>query len=198
MSCSDHDPLLYWRVRRWSGVLVVKHLLSAAVVAGLVAAPLPATAEASLAAYDAVREGLVAVWDELPLSVRNVELVDGTPRGLGQYERRTSRTYKPDEPVIVYAELYGYGVTLPANGGYIRELTADLALVDASGAVRANQVAFWTSSETFEVRPLEMHLSFSAGLSAFPPGDYTLRFTVHDAAGGKQASFDVPVTLEAE
>jgi len=47
-------------------------------------------------------------------------------------------------------------------------------------------------------RPLEMNLSFSATLSAFPPGDYLLRFTVHDKAFGKQVSFDVPITITAK
>ena len=61
-------------------------------------APFPAIAETSLPAYDAVREALVAVWDELPLSVRNATLVTGTPKGFGQYERRTSNSFKPGRP----------------------------------------------------------------------------------------------------
>jgi hypothetical protein len=180
----------------------VRHLLTPVLVAALGAAtllgPLPATAETSLFAYDAVREALVTVFEELPLSIRNATLVSGTPKGLGQYERRIDRVFTPDEPVTVYAELYGYGVTSKASGGYVRGLSADLALVDGTGAVRANQIGFWSSSEEFETRPLEMHLSFSATLSAFPPGDYVLRFTVHDKAFGKQASFDIPITLKAK
>jgi hypothetical protein len=176
----------------------VKQLVCAALGALALLAPLPAAAETSLTAYDAVRRALVAVWDELPLSVRNATLVDGTPRGLGQYDKRAGNSFAPDEPVTVYAELYGYGVSAKASGGYVRELSADLALVDATGAVRANQIGFWHSSETFEARPLEMHLSFSATLSAFPPGAYTLRFTVHDASSDAQTSFDLPIVLAGE
>ncbi len=175
----------------------MKHLLCAALAALGLCAALPAMAETSLTAYDAVRRALVAVWDELPLTVRNITLVTGTPKGFGQYDKRAGNSFRPDEPVTVYAELYGYGVASKAGGGYVRELSADLALVDATGAVRANQIGFWQSSETFEQRPLEMHLSFSATLSAFPPGDYTLRFTVHDASHDEQVSFDVPIVLAA-
>ena len=160
--------------------------------------PFAAQAQTSLTAYDAVRDALVAVWDELPLSVRNATLVDGTPRAFGQYDRRSGNSFKPDEPVTVYAELYGYRVSPRANGGYIRSLRADLALVDATGAVRANQIGFWASEEVFEHRPLEMQLSFSATLSAFPPGSYTLRFTVHDESVSSQTSFDVPIVLAGE
>lgn len=174
----------------------MRHFLIAALSAATLCAPLPALADASLSTYDAVRTALIAVWDEMPLTIRNATLVSATPKGFGQYERRASRAFKPDEPVVVYAELYGYGVAPKASGGYVRELRADLALVDAAGAVRANQIGFWSSSEEFETRPLEMHLSFSATLSAFPPGEYTLRFTVHDQAGGKDVSFDLPIVLE--
>ena len=52
-----------------------------------------------------------------------------------------------------------------------------------------------SSFEEFDRIPLEMHLSFSATLSAFPPGDYTLRFTVHDEAFDEETSFDVPIVL---
>ena len=180
----------------------MRHLLTPVLLAALGAAtllsPLPAAAETSLSAYDAVRQALIAVFEELPLSVRNATLVKGTPKGLGQYERRSDRVFTPDEPVTVYAELYGYGVTGTASGGFVRDLSADLALVDSTGAVRANQIGFWSSSEEFAIRPLEMHLSFSATLSAFPPGDYLLRFTVHDKAFGKQVSFDIPITLKAK
>lgn len=175
----------------------VRQLLIAALSAASLCAPLPALADASLSTYEAVRTALIAVWDEMPLTIRNATLVSGTPRGFGQYERRSERTFKPDEPVVVYAELFGYGVTDRASGGYVRSLAADLALVDASGAVRANQIDFWGSEEVFETRPLEMHLSFSATLSAFPPGEYTLRFTVRDASTSEAVSFDVPIVLEA-
>jgi hypothetical protein len=174
------------------------HILGAALGVLALAAPVPTAAQTSLSAYDAVREALVAVWDELPLSVRGATLVEGTPAGLGQFQRRSGNAFKPDEAVTVYAELYGYGVLPRADGGYVRELSADLALVDATGAVRANQIGFWRSSEVFAHRPLEMHLSFSATLSAFPSGDYTLRFTVHDEALDRQASFELPIVLSGE
>ena len=95
----------------------MRHLLIAALGAATLLAPLPVSAETGLTAYDAVRRALVAVWDELPLTVRNATLVEGTPKGFGQYDRRAGNSFKPDEAVTVYAELYGYGVTSKASGG---------------------------------------------------------------------------------
>jgi hypothetical protein len=176
----------------------LKHLIRAASLAALCCASLPALSETSFAAYQAVREALVAVWDELPLTVMNATLVTGTPKGFGQFERRASAAFKLDEPVTVYAELYGYGVESIASGGYARRLAADLSLLDESGAIRANQVDFWSGEEVFAHRPLEMHLSFSATLSAFEPGSYTLRFTIHDLTKPAETSFDIPIQLGVE
>lgn len=173
----------------------MRYLIGAAMGLSALLAATPAFPQSSLGTYFAVREGLAAVWDDLPLTAYNVTLVETTPRGFGQYDRRASKAYRPDEPVIVYAELYGYAVSLPANGGYLRGLSADLALLDSTGAVRANQIGFWSDGQRFTIRPLEMHVGFSATLSAFEPGEYTLRFTVRD--GEAETSFDVPITLLA-
>lgn len=176
----------------------MKHLVRAAALVALCCAPLPALAETSFAAYQAVREALVTIWDELPLTVMNATLVAGTPKGFGQFEPRADKAFALDEPVTVYAELYGYGVESIASGGYARRLSADLSLLDESGAIRANQVDFWSGEETFTTRPLEMHLSFSATLSAFEPGSYTLRFTIHDLTTSAETSFDIPIQLGVE
>jgi hypothetical protein len=179
--------------REWEEFELTR-FVSAAMAAALLL-PLPAAAQTSLSAYQAVREALVAVWDELPLSIANAGFVSAPPLGFGQYTPREGSKFALDEPVSVYAELYGYGVETRADGSYARRLSADLALLDAGGALRANQLDFWNSEEVFAHRPLEMHLSFSATLSAFEPGAYTLRFTLHDLAGGKETSFDLPIQL---
>ena len=62
-------------------------------------APLPAAAETSLSAYDAVRQALIAVFEELPLSVRNATLVKGTPKGLGVVVRAGAPAQEA-EPVV--------------------------------------------------------------------------------------------------
>ena len=83
----------------------MRRFLIAALGAALLCAPLPASADASLSTYEAVRTALIAVWDEMPLTIRNATLVSAAPKGFGQYERRAGRSFTPDEPVTVYAEL---------------------------------------------------------------------------------------------
>lgn len=157
----------------------------------------PATAQSSLAAYQAVRDGMLAVWDELPLTALNATLTEAPAAGYGQFTPRGSNVFAPGDTVHVYAELVGYGAAATANGFYVRQLGADLALLDAAGNVRATQPDFFTSSTRSSERLLETYLSFTVTLSAFDPGDYTLRYIVHDRAGDKQTSFELPITLVA-
>ncbi len=178
-------------MRTPSTTLLAAALLATALSAG------PAPAQSSLATYTAVREGLLAVWDDLPLTALNATLTEAPAEGYGQFTRRGSNAFAAGETVHVYAELIGYGAMLTADGYSVRDLVADLMLLDAEGNVRASQPGFFSSSTRTRQRLLETYLSFTVTLSAFDPGDYTLRYIVRDQAGEKETSFDLPITLTA-
>ena len=69
--------------------------------------------------------------------------------------------------------------------------------VAPDGVTLARQPKFFSTEIASNDKLLETFLTLNATLGAFPAGDYTLHYTVHDRAGGKSASFDVPVTLVA-
>jgi hypothetical protein len=171
-----------------------KALALAAIVA---VSPMPARAEASLTAYEASRAALLAIWDELPLTIRNVALTEGAPGGYGDYTVHEGNSFKPGETIHIYAEVLGYGWRDNGDGTVSKLLDADLALVDASGATVASKQGFVTTDVRSREKLLESDLAFNVTLTAFQPGAYKLQFTVHDRASGKDAVFDVPVTLLA-
>jgi len=173
-------------------------LLRAALIAVLIAvAPAPVFAEASLNAYEASRAALLAVWEELPLTIRNVALTEGAPAGYGDYVVHEGNSFKPGETIHIYAEVLGYGWRDNGDGTVSKLLDADLALIDASGATVASKQGFVTTDVKSREKLLESDLAFNVTLTAFQPGAYKLEFTVHDRAGGKDTVFDVPVTLLA-
>src|SRR5665213_3010134 len=75
----------------------------------LAASALPAMADTSLTAYEASRQALLAIWAELPLTVRNVALTDGPPAGYGDYKGHQGNSFKAGETIEIYAEVLGYG-----------------------------------------------------------------------------------------
>jgi hypothetical protein len=176
---------------------MVTPLRSLALAALLVLAPLPALADTSLTTYEASRTALLAIWDELPLTIRNVALTEGAPAGYGDYLLHEGNSFMPGETIHVYAEVLGYGWRDNGDGTLSKLLDADLALVDAGGVTVASKPAFVTTDVRSREKLLESDLAFNVTLTAFQPGAYKLQFTVHDRAGGKDAVFDVPVTLLA-
>ncbi|HWA42942.1 MAG TPA: hypothetical protein VHA10_07010 [Hypericibacter adhaerens] len=164
----------------------------------LLAAPAaPVAAETSLTAYDAARQALLAIWTELPLTARNVTLIDGTPESYGNYTAHQGNSYRPGEPIHIYVELLGYGFKDNGDGTFSKQFDADLSLIDASGTTVAAQEKFFTSDIRSREKLLETYFTFDATLTSFAPGAYKLHYVLHDRASGKQATFEVPITLMA-
>ena len=171
--------------------------IAAAGVAALLAVPLPAVAETSLTAYEAARQALVAIWAELPLTTRNVTLTDGPASGYGNYVPHAGSTYAVGQRIEVYTEVLGYGWKDNGDGTNSELLDADLNLLSASGATLASKEKFLSAVIRSRQKALETFLTFNATLTAFDPGQYKLQFVLHDLAGGKSTTFEVPITLTA-
>jgi len=167
----------------------------AALLALAILLPLPAFADASLATYDAARDALLAVWAELPLTVRNVTLTREIAAGYGSYQPRENHAYQVGEQIHVYVEVLGYGWRDNGDGTLSSLLDADLNLLDAAGNKLATQTKFLDSEQVSRQKLLETYLTLNASLSSFEPGDYQLQFVLHDLAGHKDTIFAVPVTL---
>jgi hypothetical protein len=126
-----------------------------------------------------------------------VTLTADAPAGLGDYVAHDGNSFSPGEAIHVYAEVLGYGWRDNGDGTFSKLLDADLALVDASGTTVASKEKFVTTDVKSREKLLESYLAFNVTLSAFDPGPYKLQFKVHDRAGGKDAMFEVPITLVA-
>ena len=171
------------------------------VIVGVVAAlllPLPAGAETSLTAYEAARQALLSIWAELPLTVRNTTLTEGPATGYGNYTPRSGSEFKAGEKIEVYVEVLGYGWKDNGDGTQSELLDADLNLLNATGQTVASQEKFLTADIKSRQKLLETYLTLDATLTSFEPGAYKLQYVLHDRAGGKDATFEVPITLTGD
>ena len=167
------------------------------VLAGLapVALPAPALAQSSLNAYEAARQALLAIWAELPLTVRNATLTEVAAPSYGNYTPRASSEYRVGEQIHVYVEVLGYGWKDNGDGTQSELLDADLNLLNSQGTTVATQPKFLSADIKSRARLLETFLTLDATLTSFDPGAYKLQYVLHDRAGGKDATFEVPITL---
>lgn len=171
-------------------------VVAAALALGLML-PAPVFADTSLTAYDAARQALLAIWKELPLTVRNVTLTAEPAAGYGNYTPHEGSEYKLGEQIHVYVEVLGYGWQDNGDGTQSELLDADLSLVSASGATLATQEKFLSANIKSREKLLETYLTLDATLTSFEPGAYKLQYLLHDRAAGKDTTFEVPITLVA-
>ena len=172
--------------------------LSVAVGLSLLLLPLPAGAETSLTAYEAARQALLSIWAELPLTVRNTTLTEGPATGYGNYTPRSGSEFKAGEKIEVYVEVLGYGWKDNGDGTQSELLDADLNLLNATGQTVASQEKFLTADIKSRQKLLETYLTLDATLTSFEPGAYKLQYVLHDRAGGKDTTFEVPITLTGD
>lgn len=167
----------------------------AAVLALSLLLPAPAWAQSSLTAFEAARQALLAIWAELPLTVRNATLTETPAPSYGNYTPRASSEYRAGEQIHVYVEVLGYGWKDNGDGTQSELLDADLNLLNSQGTTVATQPKFLSADIKSRARLLETFLTLDATLTSFDPGAYKLQYVLHDRAGGKDATFEVPITL---
>jgi hypothetical protein len=172
--------------------------IAAIALATLLLSPAPASAQSSMAAYDAARTALLAIWAELPLSVRNATPTTETAKSYGNYTPYEGQSFKIGEPIHVYVEVLGYGWKDNGDGTTSELLDADLNLLDSAGTTIASQAKFLSANIVSREKLLETYLTLEATLTDFDPGEYKLQYVLHDLAGAKQTTFEVPITLTAE
>lgn len=171
----------------------MKYRVAAVLIALML--PAPALAQSSLNAYEAARQALLAIWAELPLTVRNATLTEVPAPSYGNYTPRASSEYKAGEQIHVYVEVLGYGWKDNGDGTQSELLDADLNLLNSQGTTVASQPGFLKADIKSREKLLETFLTLDATLTSFDPGAYKLQYVLHDRAGNKDATFEMPITL---
>jgi hypothetical protein len=135
-----------------------------------------------------------AVWDSVPLGFSEAVFVTGRPSGFGIFETRANAVFKSGEPMMVYAEPYGYGYG-DLDGQFTIKLTADYQLKNATGAVLTAQDNFASMSMVSHRRNKEFQLFITYKIDGLPVGDYVLVTTIRDQNSTKSGGFELPFTI---
>lgn len=120
--------------------------------------------------------------------------VTSKPTGYGMYEEKESNTFRPGETILLYIEPAGFEYeTLTGDDGdtlYRIGFTADFVLSDSEGNIVGGQQGIPTGEIISHRQNKEVFIPFTITQSApFPPGNYTITYTIYDVNSGK--SFDI-------
>lgn len=136
-----------------------------------------------------LREALVQVWNQAPLTVRNINYVADQPSAYGIYQPYDGDEFDPVNPIMLYCEPIGY--TVKKQGEiYTFALSADFSVADEQGDILGGQQNFGRWSMRSRAFNTEFMMYFTFNLKGLPPGRYKLMVTLHDLNSTKTAAFE--------
>jgi hypothetical protein len=148
----------------------------------------PAAALAAMeAAYD-------RFWADMPMQVRNAQLVESAS-GYGVFQPREGMAFKRGEPLEIYIEPLGYGYGNDGLGNKQIALTFDVALNDTAGKTLVQQRDLTKITVSSRTLNRELFNTITLNLGNTPVGRYVATFTVRDLNSAKQANFDIPFEI---
>lgn len=136
------------------------------------------------------------VWDtSTSILFRNVLLVSEPAAGVGIYNPRADEKYKVGEPVIIYAEPFGYGYGSPADGLNSMGFTVDLKVITEAGEVLGEipNLTEVTLESRYKNREFLTNLTYN--LDGITAGRYVLQTTLRDKNSDKTGTFETTIEI---
>ena len=164
-------------------------LLAAFLLAGVRQA-----AAQTLSDVQAAEQKVEDAWLKTPLTFRKALLVDKA-QGFGIYTPRASNVYAPGESILIYSEPVGYGWHDNGNGTYTFGFNVDLLVKHPDGSILGGKENFQKLILTSKARNREFMLTLNLTPDGFPPGDYVVKYTIHDVVLGKVATISQPFSI---
>lgn len=158
--------------------------------------------EALIAADDSAAAGVAAidlygqVWETATtISFRNVVLVAEAAGGFGVYNPRPDAKYKVGEPVVIYAEPYGYGFGAPGDGLYSIGFNVDLKVLSESGDILGEIPELAELDLQSRAKNYEFQANLTYNLNGVTPGKYVLQTTFRDKNSANTGMFDTTIEI---
>lgn len=140
-------------------------------------------------------EVLNLVWTKVPMGFSAVVLTSSDASGFGVFSARETNIFKPDEPILIYAEPYGFGYGDVSPGIYQIAFDVDLAVKSETGNLLAELPDIMELSLNSRRRNKEFHASITYTLTGAGPGNYVLETTLRDRNSSKSARFQTAIEI---
>lgn len=139
---------------------------------------------------EALADALRVVETAGPLRIANLTVAEDA-RGYGLYTPDSDSTIAPKSTLLLYFE--PVGITHGRDGGqWLIDLSADLAVSDAKGAVLQEEREFLTARVASRHANRELHMAMRMTGITLPEGDYLAQITLRDRIGNEQAAEQIP------
>ena len=147
-------------------------------------------------AIDAANALLATVWDSSKdIGIHQTVLVTQPAAGYGIYNPRPDEKFKGGEPILIYAEPFGFGYGSGGDGLYTIGFIVDLKVMTEAGEVLGElpSVANLDLTSRYQNREFQANLTYT--LSGIAPGRYVLETTLRDKNSEKVGTFQNTIEI---
>ncbi len=147
-------------------------------------------------AIDAANALLATVWDSSKdIGIHQTLLVTEPAAGYGIYNPRPDEKFKGGEPILIYAEPFGFGYGSGGDGLYTIGFIVDLKVMTEAGEVLGElpSVANLDLTSRYQNREFQANLTYT--LSGITPGRYVLETTLRDKNSEKSGTFQNTIEI---
>ncbi|MFL0694053.1 MAG: hypothetical protein ACJLUP_18815 [Agrobacterium tumefaciens] len=148
------------------------------------------------AAFEAMRSGLAAFSQSLPLTVPRAVFITEVPKAYRAYTAKAEPVYVTGEKLITYVEVAGLKWQPAPDNQRQSHFTVDLELTDDEGKTLALQKEFGNFTFTAHSDAIEVYTHLTLDVDGAKPGAYVLRYTVNDVIAERSTPFELPFTLK--
>jgi hypothetical protein len=142
-----------------------------------------------LEAVEKLKQAILNIWNEVPLTIKNVRLVEDTKT----YVTRKSNTFGSGEKIHVNAQIYGYELKR-FGGAYSINISTDVYFLQG-GEILAGQQNFGKFDLISPMPNTEFRLDLTYWLTDAPAGIYDVQTVVHDQNSGQSTKFITQIEM---
>ncbi len=144
-----------------------------------------------LGAAQRLKEAVLSLWDEVPLTATNVRLVTDQET----YATRPDNPYASGEPIYLVTQLMGYGLR-KAGELFTINIVTDFYVLRESGEVIGGLQKFGRFDLTSPMPVTDFRLDLTYRLTDAPAGVYVIQTVINDQNSGKTTRFDQKIRIQ--
>jgi hypothetical protein len=144
-----------------------------------------------LEAVEKLKDAVLSIWDELPLTVKNVRLVTDQEK----YTTRPNDVYRSGEKIYIACQLLGYKLK-KAGDAYSIDVVTDFLVLDEGGKVLGGVQEFGKFSLVSFIPTTDFRLDLTYTLTDAPAGVYQLQTVINDKNSNKSTKFTQKIRIK--
>ena len=143
-----------------------------------------------LEAVEQLKQAVLDIWNEVPLTIKNARLVEDTKT----YVTRKSNAFNSGEKIHINAEIFGYELKRVGEA-YSIDITTDVYFLQR-GDILAGQQNFGKFEFISPLPNTEFRLDLTYWFTDAPSGVYDVQTVVHDQNSGQSTTFTIQIEMK--